>query len=142
MTTREVFKKVNQKSSGRTVEPEDNVMIESIADAMKRVAMDTLPTRLTGTAEDMAGYRVLRKVDADTYVRFPLTPNNPDEELVMDEFLIDAMAYWIIKLLEPQREKAHYRGYMDEIDMNNGRLVETMLSEPDEESTPRNCYFP
>lgn len=142
MTTRELYVVVTEKSSGRTKLPSEDKMKEGAFAAMKRVAMDTIPTRLTRTTETIVGERILRKVDSDTYVKFPSKPSSVDDELEMDEFLIDAMAYYIIKLLEPQREKGHYRDYMGAIDDNNGRLVETMLSEDFEDSTPRNGYFP
>ena len=142
MTTRETFEMGLSLSSGRTVLPAENTMLNLIYTSMKQVAMDTLCLRLVGTAEEIAGFRVLRKIDYDSYVRYPVKPSDVDEELVMDEFALEAMAYWCMKLLEPQRQNEHYRGYKDQIDMGNGRLVETMLSEEEEESTPRNCMFP
>ena len=142
MTVRELYVSALEKSSGRTKLPTEDKMIEGTFVAMKQVAMDTLPLRLTRTATTIVGERVLRKIDFDTYVKFPKKPDSVDEELEMDEFLIDAMAFWVIKGLEPQVENRYYRGYKDHIDMNNGRLIETMLSEDFEDSTPRNCYFP
>ena len=142
MTVRELCTSAIEESSGRTQLPTEDKMLKASFEAMKQVAMDTIPTRLVYTAETIVGERILRKVDSDTYIKFPKKPTNVDEELEMDEFLITAMACWIIKKWERQLEKQHYRNYKDQIDMNNGRLVETMLSEESEDSTPRNCYFP
>ena len=142
MTVREVYVSALEKSSGRTKLPEDSKMLEGSFVAMKQVAMDTLPTRLARTAVTIVGERVLRKIDFDTYIKFPKKPDSVDEELEMDEALLDAMAFWVIKGLEPQVENRYYRGYQDEIDMNQERLIETMISEDIEDSTPRNCYFP
>lgn len=142
MTVREVYVEALEKSSGRTQLPEEYKMLSGAFVAMKRIAKDTLPLRLKRTAVTIVGERILRMIDTDTFIKFPKKPDSVDEELEMDEALLDAMAFWVIKGLEPQVENRYYRGYQDEIDMNQERLIETMISEDIEDSTPRNCYFP
>ena len=141
------------KSLSRTTLPPDVDLKERIFAGLKLIAKETLPLRLITT--DPVGFTILRKLDSEwkttvglvtttnagMYVRMPSIPTSEDTELDMDLALMDALAYYVMAGLERGNANTLMGMYHGEIDMNNDRLIETVLSDTTNDSC-KFCQFP
>lgn len=132
------------KSVARTILPANADLYERIFTALKRVATDTIPLRLSTIVAtgDLVTFPVYRKPDTTLYVRFPDKPLIDEDELDMDEALQDAVALYVMAGLERSNAKTYMGLYYREIEMNNDRLTETELVEASNECSPRFMVFP
>jgi hypothetical protein len=105
--------------------PPDSVLRLMIHRALKRIAKDTVPLRLV--VADPSQLTIIRKLDDDTYIRFPLPPFRDDDDIDCDEELVEAVAAHVCSELEPQRKGHYLQQYEREIMQNNERLIETEL---------------
>ena len=105
--------------------PPDSVLRLMIHRALKRIAKDTVPLRLV--VADPSQLTIIRKLDDDTYIRFPLIPFRDDDDIDCDEELVEAVAAHVCSELEPQRKGHYLQQYEREIMQNNERLIETEL---------------
>ncbi len=105
--------------------PPDSVLRLMIHRALKRIAKDTVPLRLV--VSDPSQLTIIRKLDDDTYIRFPLPPFRDDDDIDCDEELVEAVAAHVCSELEPQRKGHYLQQYEREIMQNNERLIETEL---------------
>ena len=139
MTLEEFGRFMLSKSSGRTVVPSGELMAERTWTAMKQIAQDTLPLKLTVASP--VGYTVIRRVDSETYVRKPEKPMlSTTNQLDLDEMLMDALALYVLAGLEQQKAKTYMGMYWGEINKHNDRLTETFLSHADNDA-PRFYKF-
>jgi len=114
------------KSTGRTEIPTNEMLVDRTYTALKRVASDTIPLRLV--VEDSAGHQILRRVDDNTYVRFPKRPIiDSGQTMDIDDELLDAVALYIMAGLELQRSKTLMGLYYKEIETYDEKLTETYL---------------
>ncbi len=128
MTLEEFNRFLRTKSVGRFELPDDEQLSFRIHSAMMKIAKDTTPLRLV--AEYNEGTEILRKIDSDTYVRFPKRPiKDSGLELDLDDELMDALALYVMAGLEIQRAKVLMGMYWEEINHNNTRLIETYLED-------------
>lgn len=132
------------KSVARTTLPADAELYERVFSALKRVAFDTIPIRLSKRVlpTTLVTFPVFRKVDDQLYIRLPSKPINDDEDLDIDESLVDAVALYVMAGLERANAKTYMGLYYREIEMNNDRLTETILSESSNDCAPRFGIFP
>lgn len=134
------FKKVLlEKSLARTVLPENAKLKERIFSGLKLIAKETVPLRLVITQP--LGVEILRRLDEDMYVRMPMIPEDDNSEIDIDLALIDALAYYVMAGLERANANTLMGMYHGEIDMNNDRLTETVLSTTTNDSC-KFCQFP
>ncbi len=128
MTLEEFTRFLRTKSVGRTELPDNEQISFRIHTGMMKIAKDTTPLRLVASYNE--GTEILRKIDSDTYVRFPKRPiKDSGLELDLDDELMDALALYVMAGLEIQRSKVLMGMYWEEIDKNNQRLIETYLEE-------------
>ncbi len=128
MTLEEFTRFLRTKSVGRTELPDNEQISFRIHTGMMKIAKDTTPLRLVAAYNE--GTEILRKIDSDTYVRFPKRPiKDSGLELDLDDELMDALALYVMAGLEIQRSKVLMGMYWEEIDKNNQRLIETYLEE-------------
>jgi len=141
------------KSIARTALPADQDLKQRIFTGLKLIAKETLPLRLIVT--DPTGFTILRRLDSEwqttvnavttvnagMYVRMPSIPTSEDDEIDIDLALIDALAYYVMAGLERGNANTLMGMYHGEIDMNNDRLIETVLSDTTNDSC-RFCVFP
>ena len=113
------------KSVGRMKEFEKTIFFEKTYSALKRVALDTLPLILHINYPQ--GQQILRKIDENSYIRFPRKPQKVEDELDIDMSLVDATAYMVMASYETQRAKIYMGLYYTEIENNNSKLIETDL---------------
>jgi hypothetical protein len=128
---------IRNQMSGRYDQdlPPDSVIRQAVHRALKRIAKETVPLRLV--TNDPSQLTVIRKIDNDTYIRFPLMPYRDDDDIDIDEELVEAVAAHVCSELEPQR-KGHYLSvYEREIVLNNERLIETDLDTFSNETSTR-----
>jgi hypothetical protein len=131
MTLGDFREVILEKSVGRTTLPEDKKLFERVHTAIKRVAKDTVPLSLVQRVDSTVStinFKVLRRIDTNSYIRFPEKPESNESVIDVDEALLDATALYIIAGLERGHAKVHMGMYYGEIDMNNDRLIETALS--------------
>jgi len=143
--TAEDFKPIIlSKSVGRTKLPEDRELFERIFSALKRVAFDTMPLRLTEKVpiNELITFSVFRRVDRELYIRTPAKPITSDDDIDMDAELLDAVALYIMAGLEKANAKTCMGLYYREIEMNNDRLIETILTDSDNDCAERFTVFP
>jgi len=126
MTLEEFERFMLSKSSGRTITPTSEQMIERVWSGMKKMAFDTTPLLLT--VNDPQGYTIIRKIDDQTFIRKPERPMlQTSGDLDIDEMLLDGLAYFVLAGLELQRSKVLMGMYWGEIDSYNDKLSETYL---------------
>ncbi len=132
------------KSVARTELPDRVELCFRIYSALKRVAFDTLPLRLSQYVKmgDPVTFSVFRKVDAEMYIRTPENPLIDDDILDIDEELATAVALLVMADLERAYGKIHMGKYYTEIENNNERLIETTLDESSNECAERFRVFP
>ncbi len=122
------------KSAGRTIVPDIDELAERTYWGLKRIATDTIPLRLVSQVPD--GYKILRKVDSETYIRIPRKPVPADSEpLDMDSVLLDALSLFVLAGLETARAKVYMGMYYKEIDTYSDKLTETFLAEATNDSS-------
>ena len=105
--------------------PPDTVLRTQIFRALKRIAKETVPLKLV--VNDNSQNTVIRKLDNDTFIRFPLEVYRDDDDIDIDDELIDAVAAHVASEIEPQRKGHFLQQYEREILLNNTRLIETDL---------------
>ena len=126
MTMNEFGRFLQTKSVGRIEAPVNEQLTERIYTGMKKIARDTVCLRWM--TNDPEGREILRRLDQNTYVRYPKKPIlDNGEQLDIDDELIDALALYVMAGLEMQRSKVLMGMYWEEIDANNTRLTETYL---------------
>lgn len=132
------------KSVGRTELPPDADLKERIHTALKRIAKDTLPLKLTKNVPTgtLVTFSVIRKIDSNTYVRFPIKPVDDEADMDMDAELMDATALYIMAGLERANARTYMGLYYTEIELNNDRLTETELTDADNDCADRFMVFP
>ncbi len=132
------------KSVARTELPDTQELCLRIYTALKRVAFDTVPLRLSQYVKmgEPITFSVFRKVDANMYIRTPENPIVEADVLDIDEELATAVALLIMADLERAYGKIHMGKYYTEIENNNERLIETTLDESSNECTERFRVFP
>ena len=113
--------------------PPDKVVRSMVHRALKRIARETIPLRLT--VEDITSITVVRKIDESTYIRTPIAPYRDDDDIDCDSELMEAIAFYVCSELEPQRKGHYLQQYEREIMQNNERLMETDLDVYNGEST-------
>jgi len=106
--------------------PPDEVIRLMVHRALKRIAKETVPLRLV--VNDASQLTIIRKVDDDTFIRFPIMPFRDDDDIDVDEELVEAVAAHVCSELEPQRKGHFLQQYEREIRQNNERLIETDLN--------------
>ena len=126
MTFREFNVLVLSKSSQRKTLVLDDVYIEKVYAAMKRVARDTVSLELL--VNSPKGQKILRKVDNDAYIRYPIKAIAEDDTIDMEEALLDAVAYMIMAGMETQRAKVYMGLYYTEIENNDAVQIEATFS--------------
>ena len=128
MTFEDFARFLNTKSMGR-IEPVVNEQLtERVYTGMKRIGSDTMPIRWL--VSDPDGYEIMRRVDAFTYIRYPVKPViGNGEHLDLEESLVDALALYVVAGLELSRSKVLMGMYYKEIDTYNDKLTETFLAE-------------
>ncbi len=139
MTLNEFRPVLLAKSVARTQLPDDANLKERIFAGLKLIAKETVPLRLI--IKNTLGFTILRRLDTDMYIRMPSVPTSEDSEIDLDLALIDALAYYVMAGLERGNANTHMGMYHGEIDMNNDRLTETILSDTTNDSQ-KFCQFP
>ena len=114
------------KTISRKTLPDDIRLNERVHTALKKVAMDTIPLRLV--VQDPTGHSIMRRVDSITYIRFPDMPVVEDSDIDIDEFLLDAVALYVMAGLEKEKASVYMGMYWEIITENDNRLCETYLS--------------
>jgi len=126
MTLEEFGRFMQTKSVGRIEAPINEQMTERVYTGMKKIAKDTIVLRWV--IDNPVGYEIIRRVDENTYIRFPKKPIlDGGEQLDIDDELLDALALYVMAGLEMQRSKVLMGMYWEEINQNNDRLTETYL---------------
>ena len=138
MTLQEFRPVLLAKSLSRVTLPSDADLKQRIFSGLKLIAKETVVLRLI--VDRQTGIQVLRKLDEDLYIRFPLMPEET-KEIDIDEALIDALAFYVMAGLERSNANTYMGMYHGEIDMNNDRLTETFLSTTTNDSE-KFCQFP
>ncbi|NOQ31121.1 MAG: hypothetical protein GQ570_08375 [Helicobacteraceae bacterium] len=144
MTVDEFKVLLKSKSIGRTQLPDDTDLYQRIQTACKRIAMDTVPLRLSKTVPvgTLVTFPVYRKLDETSYIRTPSIAVTLDDDVDIDSVLLDAVALYVMAGLERPNGKTHMGLYYREIEVNNDRLVETVLSDNDNDCAERYQQFP
>ena len=117
---------LSEKNNNRQIELDEKKLGERIFAGLKRIATDTVPFILVENQQSMA--HIIRRIDANTFIRMPEKPSIDLDEIDMDEMLLDALAFYVMAGIEKVKAKVHMGMYHGEIDMNNARLIETVLS--------------
>jgi hypothetical protein len=131
MKAAEFVKNLIGKSTGRTTIEANEDMAERIFTGLKHIAMRTTP--LTLLVDNTFGHQILRRLDEDAYIRMPVKPIiMEDDDIDIDDALLDALSYFVMAGLEPQKGKTNRGFYWAEIEMNNQRLIETYLEDDDD----------
>lgn len=121
------FKKLMlSKTINRKVIPEDINLEERIFTALKKTAMDTITLRLVVQNPD--GHSIMRRIDSITYIRFPNMPIQDDSDIDTDEFLLDAVALYVMAGIEKEKASVYMGMYWEIITENETRLCETYLA--------------
>ncbi len=127
MTINEFSRFVLSKSSGRIELPENQRFVDRVMSGLMRIAMDTVPLRLT--VQDPDGVEILRRIDEFTYIRKPSRPIlDSGLDIDIDDELIDALGNYVMAGLEMQRAKVLMGMYHSCIDFYNDKLTETFLA--------------
>lgn len=114
------------KSTQRKSIAIDDVYIEKVYSAIKRVAKDTVP--LTLLVNSPIGQRVMRKIDDNAYIRYPKKAINETDIVDVDEALLDAVALYVMAGLETQRAKIYMGLYYTEIENNDAVQIEASIN--------------
>lgn len=114
------------KTISRKTLPDDIRLNERVHTALKKVAMDTIPLRLV--VQDPTGHSIMRRVDSITYIRFPDMPVVEDSDIDIDEFLLDAVALYVMAGLEKEKASVYMGMYWEILTENENRLCETYLA--------------
>ncbi len=143
MTLNDFGRFLNTKSVGRIEAPVNEQLTERVFTALKHIAKTTIGiTWMITNPDEVVNYEIMRKIDANTWIRFPNKPTiDTGENIDIDNGLIDALALYVMAGLEMQRSKVLMAMYYEEIDRNNQRLVETYLEEATNDA-PRYYAFP
>lgn len=108
---------------------EDDVFNMRVFTALKRVATDTVPSRLVEI--DNTTIKVFRKIDNNTFIRFPRKPIDDQSIVDMDDSLLDAVGYLCVAKLDRSNSKTNMGLYYKEIENSNKRLFENDFYEED-----------
>ena len=129
MTLEEFGRFIQTKSVGRIEAPVNEQLTERVYTAMKHIARNTTVLKYTIT-DNHLDYEIMERKDEHTWTRFPVKPIiDSGDELDIDDFLLDALALYVMAGLEMQRSKVLMGMYWEEIDANNARLTSTYLQE-------------
>jgi len=136
----EDFKKLMlSKTKNRKEFPIDINLEYRIHTALKQVASDSIPLRLVTNSSESVN--VFRRVDEFTFIRYPNMPTKDSQELDMDEYLLDAVAHFVMAGIETERGSIHMAMYHDVIANHSTRLQEAYLAETTNESVWNDASF-
>ena len=126
MTLNEFGRFINTKSVGR-IEPVINEQLtERVYSGMKQIARDATPLKWVESSNIDA--KILRRIDSESWIRFPKKPIlDSGEQIDIEEALIEALSFYVIAGLEVQRAKVNMGMYWNEIDRYNSNLIETYM---------------
>lgn len=130
---------VLSKTINRKTIPADIEIYKRIDTALKAVAMDTIPLSLIVNNPD--GYTILRTVDSVTFIRKPFSPTTMLSVIDMDDFLMDALALYVLAGIEKEKAQAYMGMYYQEIDKNEKRYIQAELLEATNENNYDNASF-
>ena len=134
MTLNEFARFINTKSIGRLEAPVNEQLTERVYSALKKLGNDTTP--LKWIVYTMDGQDIMRRIDQNTFVRYPKKPIiDSGEQLDIEESLVDALAYYVMAGLEPQRAKVNMGLYWAEIEAHESNLIQTFLEEASNDSS-------
>ena len=140
MTLEEFGRFLQSKSVGRIESPVSEHMVDRVYSGMKYIGSITTPMKWIVNSPE--GYEVMRRIDANTWLRYPEKPIiNDVEQLDLEESLYDALALHVMAGLETQRSKVNMGMFYAEIDLYNSKLIETYL-EIATNDAPRYYVFP
>lgn len=130
---------VLSKTINRKTIPADIEIYKRIDTALKAVAMDTIPLSLIVNNPD--GYTILRTVDSVTFIRKPFSPTTTLSVVDMDDFLMDALALYVLAGIEKEKAQVYMGMYYQEIDKNEKRYIQAELLEATNENNYDNASF-
>ena len=133
MTMQEFADDMGSKSIGRKPANKDDNLESRVYTAMLVCAKKTVPLSLV--ENNPAGYKILRRVDEITWIRYPEKPSfQSGIGIDIDDELIDAVQYYVMAGLEAQRAKVLMGMFHSEIDRYNETLIETFLASASNDS--------
>lgn len=118
---------VISKTTSRKTLPVDIQLEYRISTAIKEIAILTIPIRLV--VANPEGYKIIRKIDSVTYIRFPQDIVNDLSEIDIDTFLLDAVALYVLAGIEKEKASIYMGMFYNQIEQNDKRLIETNLVE-------------
>ena len=139
MTIEEFGSFLGTKSVGRWTEPIGEQLVERVYSAMKRIGKDT--PALQWQVSDPSGYMIMRRIDRETYLRYPRKPiMGSKDDIDIEEPLVDALACLVLSGLEMQRTKPLMHLYYIEIEGYNENLIESYMEAATNETLRHNAF--
>lgn len=123
---------VLSKTINRKTIPTDINIYARINTALKKVAMETIPLSLIVNFTD--GYTILRTLDSVTFIRKPFDVTSNNSVIDMDDFLLDALALYVLAGIEKEKAQVYMGMYNQEIESNDRRMIEASLVESTNEN--------
>ena len=128
MIFREFAKSMNSKSLGRLDYTQDEHLPDRMYTGMLKICSKTSPLKLV--INNPAGEKIYRRVDENTWIRKPRKPDETNGlDIDLDDELIDALQYFVIAGLEPQRAKVMMGMFHTAVEEYDARLTEAYLAE-------------
>ena len=128
MDVKTFAKEMNSKSLGRKDYHGEEHLEERIYTGMLKICSKTTPLSLI--IENPTNEKIQRRIDENTWMR---TPRKPDMaaglDIDFDEGLMDALQYFVIAGLEPQRAKVMMGFFHTAVEEYDARLTEAYLAE-------------
>lgn len=122
---------IRSHSNNRLTSNFDNDLLGlKIETAIKFIAKKTVPTKLVVNTNTTV--KVLRKLDAETFIRMPNKPVDDTSIIDIDDALLDATALYVLAGYERAMAKVHMGLCYQEIDDNNERLIDAELAETED----------
>ena len=121
-------KEMNSKSLGRVDYNGAEHLEARIYTGMLKICSKTSPLSLI--IENPTNQKLYRRIDKNTWLRKPEKPDaNGGLDIDLDEDLMDALQYFVIAGLEPQRAKVMMGMYHTAVEEYDARLSEAYLEE-------------
>jgi len=128
MILREFAKSMNSKSLGRLDYSADEHLEDRMYTGMLKICSKTTPLKLI--VNSPKGEPILRRIDENTWMRKPAKPDgNSGLDIDLDNELVDALQYFVIAGLEPQRAKVMMGMFHTAVEEYDARLTEAYLAE-------------